>query len=60
MKVNICIHVHKRINGHSPSYINDLLVLNSNINDRNSRNSSLHLVCPPFERETEGGGGVHI
>ena len=55
VKVNICIQVHNRINGHSPSYTNDLLVLNSDINDRNSRNSSLNLVCPRFKRETEGG-----
>ena len=54
VKVNICIQVHNRINGHSPSYTNDLLVLNSDINDRNSRNSSLNLVCPRFKRETEG------
>ena len=47
MKVNICIQVHNRINGHSPSYTNDLLVLNSDTNDRN-------LACPRFKRETEG------
>ena len=54
VKVNICIQVHSRINGHSPSFTNDLLVLNSDINDRNSRNRSLNLVCPRFKRETEG------
>ena len=47
VKVNICIQVHNRINGHSPSYTNDLLVLNSDTNDRN-------LACPRFKRETEG------
>ena len=38
-------------------YMSDLLVLNSDINERNNRNSSLNLVCPGFKRETEGGGG---
>jgi len=47
--------VDKRINGHSPGYMSDLLVLNSDINDRNNRNSPLNLVCPRFERETERG-----
>ena len=58
VKVNICIQVYKRINRQSPSYMNDLLVLNSDINDRNSRNGSLNLVCPRFKRESEGG--VHL
>ena len=48
-------HVYKRINGQSPSYMNELLILNSDINDRNSRYGSLNLVCPRFTRESEGG-----
>ena len=32
-------------------------MLNSDINERNNRNSSLNLVFPGFMRETEGGGG---
>ena len=55
VKVNICVQVHKRINVRSPGYMSDLLVLNSDINERNNRNSSLNLVCPGFKRETEGG-----
>ena len=31
-------------------------MLNSDINERNNRNSSLNLVFPGFMRETEGGG----
>ena len=58
VKVNICVQVYKRINGQSPSYMNDLLVLNSGINDRNSRNCSLNLVCPRFKRESAGGRTV--
>ena len=57
VKVNICVQVHKRVYVRSPGYMSDLLVLNSDINERNNRNSSLNLVCPGFKRETEGGGG---
>ena len=35
--------------------MNELLILNSDINDRNSRYGSLNLVCPRFKRESEGG-----
>ena len=35
--------------------MSDLLVLNSDINERNNRNSSLNLVFPGFMRETEVG-----
>ena len=34
-EMHIC-HLMKCINGHSPSYMNDLLVLNSDINGRNT------------------------
>ena len=57
VKVNICVQVHKRSNVRSPGYMSDLLVLNSDINERNNRNNSLNLLCPPFKREIEGGGG---
>ena len=42
--------------------MSDLLVLNSDINERNNKNSSLNLVCPRFKHETElgGGGGAYI
>ena len=54
--MDIFAEVHKHINGHSPGYMSDLLVLNSDINDQNNRNGSLNLVCPHFKRETECGG----
>ena len=54
--MNICIQFHKRINVHSPGYMSDFLVLNSDINERNNRNNSLNLVCPRFKRETVGWG----
>ena len=46
VKVNICFQVHKRINVRSPGYMSDLLVLNSDINERNNRKNSFNLVCP--------------
>ena len=54
--MNICVQVHKRINVRSPGYMSDLLVSNSDINERNNRNNSLNLVCPRFKRETVGRG----
>ena len=59
VKVNIFVQVHKRINVRSLGYMSDLLVSNSDINERNNRNDSLNLVCPRFKREIDrvGGGG---
>ena len=37
--------------------MSDLLVSNSDINERNNRNNSLNLVCPRFKRETVGRAG---
>ena len=48
VKVIICIQGYKRINGQSPTYMNDHLVPNLAINDRNSRNGSLNLVLYTF------------
>ena len=59
--MNICVQVHKSINGRSPSYMRDLLVLNSDIlNERNNTNNSLNLLCPRCKRETGGGGKTYI
>ena len=56
--MKICVQVHKRINVRSPGYMSDLLVLNSDINERNNRNSSLNLlVFPRFCVRPRGGGG---
>ena len=55
--MNILVQVHKRINVRSPGYMSDLLVSNSDINERNNRNDSLNLVCPCFKREIDRVGG---
>ena len=59
VKVNIFVQVHKGINVRSPGYMSDLLVSNSDINERNNRNDSLNLVCPRFKREIDRVGGGH-
>ena len=41
VKVNIWVKVHKRFNVPSVGYMSDLLMLNSDINKPNNRNSSL-------------------
>ena len=52
---HLCSGVHKRINGRSQGYMSDLLMLNSDINEWNNKNSSLNLVCPG-----ELGAGAYI
>ena len=59
-KVNMCVLVHKRLYGGCPVYIEDILRVNSDIHDRNSRYSSINLVCPRFNRETEGGRSFSV
>ena len=53
--INRCTLVYKRINGLAPTYINDLLIRNCDIHNRNTRYSKLNLNCPRYKRETEGG-----
>ncbi|KAL9978420.1 hypothetical protein ACROYT_G015933 [Oculina patagonica] len=60
VKINILTQVYKRINGQSPSYMNELLVPNSEINERNSRYGSVNLACPRFKRKTEGGRSFSV
>ena len=55
VKINISTQVYKCINGQSPSYMNELWISNSDINERNSRYGSLNLVCTRPKRESEGG-----
>ena len=45
--------VHKYI---TPSYLNSLLVRNSDIHNRATRNSNINLLCPKYKRKTEGAG----
>ena len=49
------ILVYKRINRLTTSYINDLLIRNCDVHNRNTRYSKLNLNCPRYKRESEGG-----
>ena len=49
--------VYKRINAshNCPSYIDAMLMRNSDIHSRENRYSKINLLCPRFNRITEGG-----
>ena len=51
----MCVLVHKRLYGECPPYIKETLRVNSDIHNRSSRYGSINIVCPRFNRETEGG-----
>ena len=53
--VNRCTLTYKRLNGNTPEYINDLLIRNSDIDNRSTRFCNLNLSCPRYKRSTEGG-----
>ena len=54
-KVNKCSLVLKRLQGNCPSYMYDLLKCNADLHTRSGRYSALNLVCPRYNRESEGG-----
>ena len=48
--------MYKRVHNYiTPSYLNSLLVRNSEIHNRATRYSNINLICPKYKRETEGG-----
>jgi len=53
--VNWCAPTHKRLNGNTPEYINDLPIRNSDTHNRSTRFCNINLMCPRFKRSTEGG-----
>ena len=38
-----------------PSYLDNLLVRNSEIHNRAARHSNINLMCPKYKRKSEGG-----
>ena len=52
-----CTLAFKRVHSecYTPGYIDRILVRNSEIHNRETRFSSLNLMCPQYKRETEGG-----
>ena len=51
-----CTLAFKRVHSeyYTPGYIDRILVRNSKIHNRETRFSSLNLMCPQYKRETEG------
>ena len=48
--------VYKRVHNYiMPSYLNNLLVRNSEIHNRATRHSNINLMCPKCKRKSEGG-----
>ena len=41
--------------GTLPPYLKDLITVNNEVHSRNTRYSSLNLLCPRYKREAEGG-----
>ena len=54
-KLAKCFLVFKRLKGEVPSYITNLLMLNSDLHSRKTRYSNFNLVCPRFKYESDGG-----
>ena len=55
-----CCLIFRQITGDSPSYMTDLFVRNSDVHNRASRHGYYNLVCPHYNRETEGGRTFRI
>ena len=54
-KINRLSLLLKRIYGNVPSYLTDILKLNSSNHDKSLRHSNLNISCPKYKRQTEGG-----
>ena len=51
-----CALVYKWVHNYiMPSYLNSLLVRNSEIHNGATRHSNINLICPKYKRKTEGG-----
>ena len=51
-----CALVYKRVHNYiMPSYLNNLLVRNSEIHNRATRHSNINRMCPKCKRKSEGG-----
>ena len=55
-QIKRCALVYKRVHNYiMPSYLNNLLVRNSEIHNRATRHSNINLMCPKCKRKSEGG-----
>ena len=55
--MDVCVQVHKRINGCSPGYVIVLLVFNSDINNRKTEIAPLTWSVLSLSVKLKGGGG---
>lgn len=55
ISIRKCSLVYKRNNDLTPTYINEMLIRNSDVHTRSTRHSGYNLVCPRYKRESEGG-----
>ena len=54
-KIDKCSILYKRVNGYLPGYLNDHILINSNVHSRSTRYANVNAICPKYKRETEGG-----
>ena len=55
IKIQKCSVIFRRIVGESPGYVEKLLTRNVDLGNRFNRHSHINLVCPKYQRESEGG-----
>ena len=60
VKVDKCLLVLKRLQGNCPSYMYDLHKCNADLHTCSGRYSALNLVCPRYNRESEGGRTLSV
>ena len=61
VKLNKCVLAYKRFHGNCPLYIKEKLTSNAHIQTRSSRRySQRNLVCPRYNRVTEGGKSFQV
>ena len=61
VKLNKCVLAYKRFHGNCPLYIKDMLTSDADMQARSSdRYSQRNLVCPRYNRVTEGGKSFQV
>ena len=54
-KIDKASIMFKRIHGVLPSYLNEHILINNSRHSRTTRYSNFNVLCPRYNRETEGG-----
>ena len=53
VKINKCVSVYKKLRGESPSYIDNLQIINYSDHGRQTRYGQYNLVCPRYTHASE-------